>query len=60
MIEITQRESKLTHLDEKARRACVFYNKLVSKYFDSASKVPTIREVINEYPEYNIVFEIAK
>ena len=60
MIEISEKQSKLTHLDEKATRACVFYNKLVDKYLDNASKIPTIREIINEYPEYNIVFEISK
>lgn len=60
MIEITVKQSKLTHWDEKATRACVFYNKLVNKYINGASKIPAIREVIEEYPEYKTVFQIRK
>jgi ADP-ribosyl-[dinitrogen reductase] hydrolase len=60
MIEITVKQSKLTHWDEKATRACVFYNKLVNKYINGVSKIPAIREVIEEYPEYKTVFQIRK
>ena len=60
MIEITEKQSKLTHWDEKATRACVFYNKLVNKYINGASKIPAIREAIEEYPEYKTVFQIRK
>jgi ADP-ribosyl-[dinitrogen reductase] hydrolase len=60
MIEVTEKQSKLTHWDEKATRACVLYNKLVEKYINNGSKIPTIREVIKEFPEYNLVFKIKK
>jgi len=60
MIEITEKQSKLTHWDEKATRACVFYNKLVNGYINNGSKIPVIREVIKEFPEYNVVFNIRK
>lgn len=60
MIEITEKQSKLTHWDEKATRACVFYNKLVNQYINNGSKIPVIREVIKEYPEYNVVFKMSK
>ncbi|MCE5221793.1 MAG: ADP-ribosylglycohydrolase family protein [Clostridium sp.] len=60
MIEITEKQSKLTHWDEKATRACVFYNKLVNKYINDGSKIPVIRDVIKEYPEYNVVFKMSK
>lgn len=60
MIEITEKQSKLTHWDDKATRACVFYNKLVNKYINGISKIPAIREVINEFPEYKTVFNIRK
>lgn len=60
MIEITEKQSKLTHWDDKATRACVFYNKLVNKYINGASKIPAIREVIREFPEYKAVFNIRK
>lgn len=60
MIEITEKQSKLTHWDEKATRACVFYNKLVNQYINNGSKIPVIRDIIKEYPEYNVVFKISK
>lgn len=60
MIEITEKQSKLTHWDEKATRACVFYNKLVNQYINNGSKIPVIRDVIKEYPEYNVVFKMSK
>lgn len=60
MIEITEKQSKLTHWDEKATRACVFYNKLVNQYINNGSKIPVIRNVIKEYPEYNVVFKMSK
>lgn len=60
MIEITEKQSKLTHWDEKATRACVFYNKLVNQYINNGSKIPVIRKVIKEYPEYNVVFKMSK
>lgn len=60
MIDVTEQQSKLTHFDEKATRACIFYNKLVNKYINGASKIPAIREMINEFPEYKAVFNIRK
>ncbi len=60
MIEVTEQQSKLTHYDEKATRACIFYNKLVNKYINGASKIPAIREVIEEFPEYKEVFNKRK
>lgn len=60
MIEVTEQQSKLTHYDEKAARACIFYNKLANKYINGASKIPAIREVIEEFPEYKEVFNKRK
>lgn len=59
-IEVTEQQSKLTHYDEKATISCIFYNKLVNEYTDNSSKIPAIREVIKEFPEYNIVFNKRK
>lgn len=60
MVEVTEKQSKLTHFDEKATRACIFYNKLVNKYINGASKIPAIREVIKEFPEYKVIFNKIK
>ncbi|OOM09426.1 ADP-ribosylglycohydrolase family protein [Clostridium saccharobutylicum] len=60
MIEVTEKQSKLTHFDDKATRACVLYNKLVNKYINGASKIPAIREVIKEFQEYKEVFNKRK
>lgn len=60
MIEVTEKQSKLTHFDEKATRACVLYNRLVNKYINGDSKIPAIRDVMEEFPEYNLVFQIRK
>lgn len=60
MIEITEKQSKLTHFDEKATRACILYNRLVHKYLNNEFKIPVIREVIKEFAEYEVVFNITK
>lgn len=60
VIEVTEMQSKLTHYDEKATRACIFYNTLINKYINGASKIPGIREVIKEFPEYKEVFNKRK
>lgn len=60
MVEVTEEQSNLTHYDEKATRACVLYNKLVNKYLNDGIKIPAIREIIKEFPEYNSVFQIRK
>lgn len=60
IIEVTEKQSRLTHFDEKAARACVFYNTLVNKYINNGFKVPIIRDVIKEFPEYNVVFNTKK
>ena len=33
---------------------------MVNKYINGASKIPAIREVIKEFPEYKTVFQIRK
>ncbi|HSN58335.1 MAG TPA: ADP-ribosylglycohydrolase family protein, partial [Clostridiaceae bacterium] len=37
MTKITMGQSRLTHHDDKATRACVFYNKLISGYLNGES-----------------------
>jgi len=60
MINITEKQSKLTHFDGKATRACVLYNKLVNKYLNNEFKLPAIRDVIEEFPEYKTIFQVRK
>jgi len=60
MTEVTEQQSKMTHFDEKATRACILYNKLVHRYLNNEFKIPAIREVVREFPEYNLVFKIGK
>jgi len=60
MIEVTEKQSKLTHYDEKAARACVFYNRLVNRYLNGGSRICSMEEIIKDYPEYNTVFKITK
>jgi ADP-ribosyl-[dinitrogen reductase] hydrolase len=57
---ITEQQSKLTHYDERATRACVFYNRLVSGYLNGEAKMSFFKEILAEYPEYNKVLNISK
>lgn len=60
MIRVTEEQSKLTHYDNKATRACVFYNKLVRGYLDGESKITFLKEMLSDYPEYSKVLNISK
>lgn len=60
MVEVTEQQSKMTHFDEKATRACVLYNKLVNKYLNNEFKIPAVRDVMKEFPEYNSIFQFKK
>jgi ADP-ribosyl-[dinitrogen reductase] hydrolase len=60
ILKITALQSVLTHYDHKATEACQFYNLLVYNYLNEKSKVSTIIEHIEKYPEYKKVFQISK
>jgi len=60
MLEITASQSMLTHYDQKSTEACQFYNLLVYQYLNGKPKVPCIREYIEKYPEYKLVFQLSK
>ncbi|MBP1744712.1 MAG: ADP-ribosylglycohydrolase [Firmicutes bacterium] len=60
MIKVTEGQSKLTHYDDKATRACIFYNKLVSGYLKGESKITFLKEMLSDYPEYSKVLNISK
>lgn len=60
MIRITEQQSKLTHYDEKATSACIFYNRLVSGYLKGEPKIFLLNEIIVDYPEYKRVLNISK
>lgn len=60
MLDITKKQSQMTHFDDKATRACVLYNRIVYRYLNGEFKVPVIREVIKEYSEYSNIFSLKK
>lgn len=60
MLEITAAQSLLTHYDNKATDACQFYNLLVYHYLYGKSKISTIKEHIEKYPEYKQAFKLSK
>lgn len=60
VIEITKAQSTHTHHDQKASDACVLYNKLAYLYLNEESKIPSIRRILDEYPQYKQVFNISK
>lgn len=55
MLDITARQSLLTHYDQKAADACGFYNKLIFSYLNNAPK-DIIREIVKDYPKYKGIF----
>jgi ADP-ribosyl-[dinitrogen reductase] hydrolase len=57
---VTEQQSKLTHYDSKATRACLLYNKLVSGYLEGESKISFIKEMLEYYPEYKKVLGMGK
>lgn len=60
MVKITEQQSKLTHYDKKATRACILYNKLVSGYLEGESKISFLKQMLDYYPEYQKVLNISK
>ena len=60
MTNVTVGQSKLTHYDDKATRACVFYNNLISGYLNGETKITFIKEMLSGYPEYSKVLNMSK
>ncbi len=60
MTNVTVGQSKLTHYDDKATRACVFYNNLISGYLNGETKITFIKEMLSVYPEYSKVLNMSK
>lgn len=57
---VSQIQSGLTHYDKLAGTACELYNSLVYGYLRSDSKMEIIEKVLDEYPEYKVVYEMKK
>jgi ADP-ribosyl-[dinitrogen reductase] hydrolase len=60
MVELTEQQSKLTHYDNRATRACVLYNKLASGYMEGEAKMSYLKAMLEYYPEYKKVLNMSK
>jgi len=60
ILQITALQSTLTHYDQQATGACMFYNLLVYQYLNGKPKIPCIRKYVKMYPEYKQVFQLSK
>ncbi|WP_411680351.1 ADP-ribosylglycohydrolase family protein [Clostridium thailandense] len=60
MIKITKEQSRLTHFDKKAERACEIYNTIVYHYLRGEEKISTIESVVKAYDEYEEILLTSK
>ncbi|MBV7275528.1 ADP-ribosylglycohydrolase family protein [Clostridium sp. PL3] len=60
MIKITKEQSRLTHFDKKAERACEIYNTIVYDYLRGKEKISTIESVVKAYDEYEEILLTSK
>lgn len=59
MVEITKKQSDMTHLNEKCAEACTLYNTMVYRYLKGEGKVDVLKDVLRG-TEYETVFEIKR
>lgn len=60
MIKITKVQSRLTHFDKKAEKACEIYNTIVYNYLKGEEKISTIESVVKDYDEYEEILSTSK
>ncbi|MCY6355024.1 ADP-ribosylglycohydrolase family protein [Clostridium sp. ZS2-4] len=58
MIEITKKQSNLTHYSKTASEACILYNILVYRYIRGENKIDVLKEVLKKFPLYKDILDI--
>lgn len=59
IVDITIKQSEMTHFDNIASNACVLYNTLVYEYLNDIHKMDAIYKVLEKFHEYNNVLQIS-
>lgn len=60
MIDITIKQSQMTHYDNLASNACVLYNTLVAQYLNDINKMDAIYKVLEKHTDYSCVLQMEK
>lgn len=60
MIEITKKQSNLTHYSKTASEACVLYNMLVYRYLRGENKIEVLEDILKKFPLYEDIMNIDK
>lgn len=58
MIEVTKKQSNLTHYSKVASEACILYNILAYRYLRGENKIDVMQDVLKKYPLYKDIMYI--
>lgn len=58
MIEVTKKQSNLTHYSKIASEACILYNILIYRYLRGENKIGVLEDVLKKYPLYKDIMNI--